>query len=158
MGFQLKRSERERERWIESLITLMFAAVEEAEPLEAEIDVVLRELGGVELLNGNGGEFADSVFREQSHGFLRELHFFLRIDALAKLLFEDPVFSVSLLHARLHPGSFCLRRSSGGGEDWLAAPPLRRAEVVEVQGGGSHGAARYIERVLKRTGRALRLR
>ncbi|THU47292.1 hypothetical protein C4D60_Mb09t13970 [Musa balbisiana] len=41
-------------------LTLVLASVEEAEPLEADVDVVLVDLGRVDLLHRLGGQLADA--------------------------------------------------------------------------------------------------
>lgn len=79
----------------------MLAAVEEAEPLEADVDVVLGDLGGVDLLHGDLGEVLDAALHEQPHGLLLDLHLLLRVEALAVLLLEHPVPSLPLLDPRL---------------------------------------------------------
>ena len=48
----------------------MLAAMEEAEPLEANVDVILGELGSVDLLHGDLGEVTNVVVHELPHGLL----------------------------------------------------------------------------------------
>jgi hypothetical protein len=45
--------------------TLMLAGVEEAEPLEPHVDVLLGELVGLDLLHGHLGELLDATLHEQ---------------------------------------------------------------------------------------------
>lgn len=93
----------------------MLAAVEEAEPLEADIDVVLGELGSIDLFHGNLGEVLDAVLHEQPHGLLLQLHLLLRVEPRAVLLLEHPVLSLPLLDPRLQPirGDLAGRRRRG---------------------------------------------
>jgi hypothetical protein len=83
--------------------TLVLAAVEEAEPLEADVDVVLGELGGVDLLHGDPGQVLDAALHEQRHGLLLQLHLLLRVQPRPVLLLEDPVPARPLLDPRLQP-------------------------------------------------------
>lgn len=47
--------------------------------LEPDVNIVLGELGGVDLLHGNVGEVLDAVVHEQPHVLLLQLHLLLRV-------------------------------------------------------------------------------
>jgi hypothetical protein len=127
----------------------MLAAVEEAEPLEPYVDVVLGELVGVDLLHGHLGELLDAVLHEQPHGLLLQLHLLLRVQPRPELLLEQPVPAIFLLDPRLQPICRDGRRGGGRHGDGLAlrgAPARqgrcgvrgRREETLQRRGGG-HG-------------------
>jgi hypothetical protein len=118
----------------------VLAAVEEAEPLEADVDVVLGELGGVDHVHGDLGEVPDAAVHEQRHGLLLQLHLLVRVQPGPVPLLEGPVPFLPRLDPRLQPlrGDLIIpcrrrgRRRDGDGRSGAAgAAPGRR-----VRGGG----------------------
>lgn len=79
----------------------MLAAVEEAEPLEADVDVALEQLGGVDLLHALRRQFPNPVLHRQTHRLLLQLHLLLRVYPGPVLLLQHPVPSFPPLHPRL---------------------------------------------------------
>lgn len=79
----------------------MFAAVEQAEPLESDINIILTKFGLVDLLHRHGRNLLNSSLHEKWHWFLLQLDLLLRINPGPMLLLQNPISILCLLHSGL---------------------------------------------------------
>ena len=123
----------------------MLPAMEQAKPLESNINIFFRRLLAVDLFHRFLGELFDPILHEQLHRLSLDLNLLLWVDPFSKLFLENEK-SISQLHSRLEPVGFYGRRSglSGGYDEGSSGfgreeSVWRRAETKREGSRRSHG-------------------
>ena len=127
-------------------LTLMLSPMKKAKPFEPDIDIILSELGAINLLKRYLCQFFNAIFHEELQGLFLKFDLLLRVDAFPVLFLQSPV-TISFLHSRLQPRSLHLwsnrsHRWGGGRETCLGARRQRggaewRRETADRE--GRHG-------------------
>ncbi|KAG6551230.1 hypothetical protein Mapa_007156 [Marchantia paleacea] len=113
---------------------LVLAAVEEAEPFEADVNIILSLLGRIDFGEWGAGQLFDSPLGPQLHGLVLELGLFCGINALAEFRLQPPV-PVHDFYSRREPAHVLGHHCCLLGRCALRHYPLR-------DGGGALGRRR----------------
>lgn len=95
----------------------MLPAMEQAKPLESNINIFFRRLLAVDLFHRFLGELFDPILHEQLHRLALDLNLLLWVDPFSKLFLENEK-PISQFNSRLEPIRVYGGRS--GGLRWMS--------------------------------------
>ena len=97
--------------------TVMLPAMEQAKPLESNINIFFRRLLAVDLFHRFLGELFDPILHEQLHRLSLDLNLLLWVDPFSKLFLENEK-PISQFNSRLEP--ICVYGGRSGGLRWMS--------------------------------------